>query len=93
MSVEDIIVKTSSLRAKGRADDAVALLAEAVAAYSDEPILLPFLALALLDAGHPRAAVATLLGCVLDVARPGMLAGYERVLSEAHQELLSPSQS
>jgi hypothetical protein len=49
---------------------------------------VPFLALALADAGHPKAALATLLGSVLDVAPPGALDGYERALGEYHRELL-----
>ena len=79
----------STLRNVKRVDDAVAILAEAVAADPEYPAYAPFLALALLDAGHAKAALATMLGCVLDVAPPGSLDGYERALGEYHAELLS----
>lgn len=69
-------------------DDAVAILAEAVAAYPDYPALQAFLSLALFSAGHPRAALAAMLGVVLDVA-PEKLDGYDRALTEYHQELLA----
>ena len=81
----------STLRNVGRADEAVAVLADAVAAYPDYPALQPFLALALFSAGHPRAALAAMLGVALDVARPGAFDGYERALTEYHQELLTAS--
>ena len=78
----------STLRNVGRAEEAVAILGEAVAAYPDYPALVAFLALALADAGHPKAALATMLGCVLDAAKPGVFDGYDRALSEYHRELL-----
>lgn len=78
----------STLRNVGRADDAVAILGEAIAAHPDYPAFVPFLALALADAGHPKAALATMLGCLLDVAAPGAFDGYERALGEYHRELL-----
>jgi tetratricopeptide (TPR) repeat protein len=77
----------STLRNVGRADEAVALLAEAVGRYPEYPALAAFLALALLDAGHPRTAVATMLGVVLDV-HAGALDGYDRALAEYHRELM-----
>ncbi len=83
----------STLRNVGRADDAVAVLAQAIADDPDYPAFVPFLALALADAGHPKAALAAMLGCVLDVARPGVFGGYERALGEYHNELLEKSQS
>jgi tetratricopeptide (TPR) repeat protein len=79
----------STLRNVGRADEAVGVLAQAVA---DDPGYAPFvafLALALADAGHHRAALGTMLGCVLDVAGPGSLDGYERALATYHHELLA----
>jgi predicted Zn-dependent protease len=78
----------STLRNVGRADDAVAILAQAIA---DDPSYAPFhafVALALHSAGHPRAALAAMLGCALDVARPGAFDRYERSLGEYHRELL-----
>jgi len=78
----------STLRNVGRADDAVAILAQAVADDPDYPAFAAFLALALASAGHPKAALATMLGCVLDVASAGALDGYERALTEYHRELL-----
>lgn len=81
----------STLRNVGRAEDAVAILAQALADDPDYPPFTAFLALALADAGHPRAALATMLGCALDVARPGAFDSYERALTEYHRILLEPS--
>ena len=78
----------STLRNVGRADDAVAVLSDAVQQDPDYPPLRAFLALALLAAGHPRAALGAMLGVALDVAAPGALDGFERALSSYHQELL-----
>ena len=79
----------STLRNVGRADDAVAILAAAVERHPDYPALAAFLALALVDAGHPRPALATMLGVVLDL-HAGALDGYERALTEYQRELLGP---
>jgi hypothetical protein len=73
-----------------RFDDAVGVLAQAIADDPGYPAYAPFLALALLDTGHAKAALATMLGCVLDVAPAGSLDGYERALGEYHQLLLEP---
>jgi len=78
----------STLRNVGRADDAVAVLAQAIADDPDYPPFHAFLALALLAAGHAPAALAAMLGCALDVARPGAFDRYERALAEYHRELL-----
>jgi Flp pilus assembly protein TadD len=78
----------STLRNVGRADDAVAILAQAAQDYPEYPALRAFLALALHAAGHGRAALATMLGVALDLASPGALDGYERALTEYHQLLL-----
>ncbi len=78
----------STLRNVGRADEAVGLLANAV---TDDPLYAPFaafLSLALLSAGNPAAAVATMLGIVFDHA-PDSLDGFGRALHEYHQELLA----
>lgn len=82
----------STLRNVGRAEEAVAILAQAAVDDPDYPAFTAFLALALADAGHPKAALATMLGCALDVARPGVFDGYERALGEYHRELLDKSQ-
>jgi tetratricopeptide (TPR) repeat protein len=82
----------STLRNVGRADEAVALLADAVQAYPDYPALHAFLSLALFSAGHPRAALATMLGCALDAARPGAFDRFDRALTEYYRELLEPAQ-
>jgi hypothetical protein len=63
---------------------------------ADDPVYPAFtavLALALADAGHPKAALATMLGCALDVARDGAFDGYERELTEYHRELLEKAQA
>jgi len=78
----------STLRNVGRADDAVAILAQAVADDPEYPAFHAFLALALMSAGQARAALATMLGCALDAARPGSFDGYERALTAYHRELL-----
>lgn len=78
----------STLRNVGRADDAVAVLAQAIAGDPDYPPFHAFLALALHSAGHPRAALAAMLGCALEVARPNAFDRYERSLDEYHRELL-----
>jgi predicted Zn-dependent protease len=80
----------STLRNVGRLDDAVAILGDAVASDPEYPAFAAFLALALASIGQPRAALATLLGCALDVARPGAFDGYERALAEYHRDLLQP---
>jgi len=80
----------SSLRNVGRADEAVAILGEAAAADPDYAPFRAFLALALLSAGHPRAALATLLGVTLDVAPQDALDGFARALDGYYQELLGP---
>ena len=78
----------STLRNVGRADEAVALYGDAIAADPDYAPFRAFLALSLLDAGHPAAAVATMLGVALDVAPPGALDGFERALTEYYEALL-----
>lgn len=78
----------STLRNVGRAEDAVNLLAQAVEQDPHYPPFAAFLALALADVGQAKVALATLLGCMLDVAREGAFDGYERALLEYHRELL-----
>jgi hypothetical protein len=78
----------STLRNVGRADDAVAILAQAVADDPEYAAFAAFLALALAAAGHPKAALAAMLGCALDAARSGAFDGYERALADYHKELL-----
>jgi tetratricopeptide (TPR) repeat protein len=80
----------STLRNVGRADDAVGVLGEALADDPNYPPFAAFLALALLSAGHSRAALAAMLGCALDVAVPGSFDSFERALGHYHQELLEP---
>ena len=77
----------STLRNVGRADDAVAVLAQAIADDPGYPAFAAFLALALASSGHPRAALAAMLGCALDAARGDAFDGYERALTEYHREL------
>jgi len=80
----------STLRNVGRAEEAIALLAEAAAADPGYPAYAAFLALALMSAGHPRAALAAMLGCALDAVPPGLWDGYDRALGEYQRELLEP---
>ncbi len=79
----------STLRNVGRIDDAIAILGQAVADDPAYPPFAAFLALALGSAGHHQAALATLLGCTLDVAKPHAFDGYERALGEYYAELLA----
>jgi tetratricopeptide (TPR) repeat protein len=85
-----LICYGSTLRNVGRADDAVGILAIAVQEYPDYPAAAAFLALALFSAGQPREALAAMLGCAIDAARPGVFDGLERALGEYHHELLAP---
>jgi len=82
----------SILRELGRADDAVGVLGQAIAEDPGYAPFAAFLALALLEAGHARAALATMLGCALDAARPGAFDGHERALGELQRLLLEPAQ-
>lgn len=79
----------STLRNVGRHDDAIAILGQAVADDPEYPALHAFLALALLSAGHPQAALGAMLGVALETARPGAFDGYERALADYHRELLA----
>jgi tetratricopeptide (TPR) repeat protein len=81
----------AALRAVGRVDDAVGLLAQAVVDDPTYPAHAAFLALALLDAGHPRVALATMLGAALDAARPEAFDGHAHALAAEHQALLAPA--
>jgi tetratricopeptide (TPR) repeat protein len=81
----------STLRNVGRADEAVGLLAQAVADHPDYAPYSAFLALALLSSGNASAALATMLGVALDHARPS-LDGYDRALTDYHKELLEKAQ-
>ncbi|MDQ3368056.1 MAG: tetratricopeptide repeat protein [Myxococcota bacterium] len=83
----------STLRNVGRVDDAVAILAQAIADDPGYPAFAAFLALALADAGQLRAALAAMLGCALDAAHPGVFDGYERALGEYHRALLDATLS
>ncbi|HET9989823.1 MAG TPA: tetratricopeptide repeat protein [Kofleriaceae bacterium] len=78
----------STLRNVGRADESVAVLAQAIAEDPDYPPFHAFLALALFSSGHPREALAAMLGLALDVARPGAFDRYERALGEYQREFL-----
>jgi tetratricopeptide (TPR) repeat protein len=79
----------STLRNVGRADDAVAILGQAIADDPDYPPFHAFLSLALFSAGHPRAALATMLGVALDASRPDAFDRYARALTEYQRELLA----
>jgi predicted Zn-dependent protease len=86
----------STLRNVGRAEEAVVLLTEEAARDPDYPPLAAFLALALHSAGHASAALATMLGCLLDVTQQPAgaahpLDGYQRALGDYYRELLDQS--
>ena len=84
------IERAEELRRRGRADDAVAVLAEVIADGDTAPAVHAYLALALFDAGHPRAAVATLLGALLDAAPLG---DHAAALAEIQRGLLENNQA
>lgn len=77
----------STLRNVGRHEEAIAVFSQAAASDPGHPAYTAFLALALNSAGRPRAALAMMLGCALDAARPGAFDGYERALSEYQRVL------
>ncbi len=81
----------STLRNVGRTDEAIALLAEAAAADPGYPAYAAFLALALMSGGHPRAALAAMIGCALDAVPPDLWDGYDRALASYQHELLAPA--
>jgi tetratricopeptide (TPR) repeat protein len=86
-----LICYGSTLRNVGRLDDAVGILGQAVQDDPTFPAAMAFLALALYSAGQPREALAAMLSCALDAARPGVFEGFERALGEYHQLLLAGS--
>lgn len=86
----DVIERAEQLRQSGKADDAVAVLAQAMASGDTSPAVHVYLALALLDAGHTRAAIATLIGALLDAAP---MDGHEVELGEIQRRLLENSQA
>lgn len=85
----------STLRNVGRTDEAIVLLTEEVSRDPDYPALSAFLSLALHSSGHRSAALATMLGCLLDVSARGgsanPLDGYQRALGEYYRELIDES--
>jgi Flp pilus assembly protein TadD len=79
----------STLRNVGRAEEAVARLAEATAEFPDDASLRAFLALALHSAGHATLALATMLEAALAAAaRPDGFGPYARALTSYQRELL-----
>lgn len=79
----------STLRNVGRAEDAVARLAEATTEYPDDPSLRAFLSLALHSAGHSTLALATMLEAALAAAdRAEGFGRFTRALVEYQKELV-----
>ncbi len=79
----------STLRNVGRAEDAVARLAEATIEYPDHAALRAFLALALHSAGQPALALATMLEAALAAAaHADGFGAYTRALTAYQQELV-----
>jgi predicted Zn-dependent protease len=89
----------STLRNVGRSEQAIALLTEELARDPGYPAFAAFLALALHSAGHASAALATMLGCLLEIAErspptlppANPLDGYQRALGEYYRELVDQS--
>lgn len=86
----DLLIRyASTLRSVGRAEDAVVLLGEALAGDDQAPAPKTFLGLALFEAGHPRAAMGTMVDVILDLnARSGQLGEHERAIDIERQQLL-----
>lgn len=84
ITVGELIARTNVMRERGRADDAVSLLAEAYA-QEPSPMLAAYLGVALLEASHAKAAVATLLGALMDV---GAVDAYREDLAAIQRTLL-----
>jgi Flp pilus assembly protein TadD len=79
----------STLRNVGRAEEAVARLAEATAEFPDDASLRAFLALALHSAGHSTLALATMLEAALAAAaNPDGFGAYTRALTAYQKELV-----
>lgn len=76
----------STLRNIGRREEAVTALRDAVERFDDDAARA-FLALALVDGGRPREAVATLLDLALDRAESASLREYARPLRAYAREL------
>jgi tetratricopeptide (TPR) repeat protein len=70
----------STLRNLGRYEEAVASLRQANKQFPRHDSVIAFLALALIDAGHGREAVARLLSLVLDRVESPDLASYASAL-------------
>ena len=85
MTRDELIASARALLARGCADDAVGILAQGVVDAPDATVSA-FLALALLEAGHPRVALATMLGAALDA---GAFADYETALGDHYKALLA----
>lgn len=82
----------STLRNIGRVEESIALLGEAVAEFGDYAPLHVFLALSLQAGGHSKAATATLLHVVLELAQDtDALDGYERAIGYYQRELIDQS--
>jgi len=81
----------STLRNVGRLEESVAILGEAVAADPDYAPFKVFLGLALHSSGHHAAAMAALLGAVLEVHGGARLDGFERAIGEYQEEMLDRS--
>jgi thioredoxin-like negative regulator of GroEL len=87
MSADAIIARGLALVERGQLDDALGVLGEGAAAYPDHRGLAAVLALTLHDAGHRDAALATLLGVVLDDGGADLDA-YRDLLGARHAALL-----
>lgn len=84
----------STLRNVGRVEESIALYSAELERDPGYPPYLAFLALALHSSGHASAALATMLGCALEVADKAAGAGnpfegYQRALGEYYAELLT----
>ena len=88
--LEDLLAwAQASVRDPGRAEHAVARLAEATLEHPDHPALRAFLALALHTTGQPALALATMLEAALAAAtHPDGFGAHARVLAVHQQELI-----
>ena len=84
---ECLICLGSSLRVIGESEEAVETLQQAAEEYPDLPSIRVFLALALLDDGNEKEAMATLLDVVLKNTESADIQGYSNALEYYRDEL------
>lgn len=84
----DLVVSfASTLRNVGRHEESAALLSRALRENPQSPALMAFMSLTLHSSGQADAALAMMLKAALTAAQVHGIDGYERALTEYHEEL------